>query len=88
MNLKIHADLAKKHKKEWLAFARHNGVILNKAKVDMERGDWITYVENETNITMRTAQKWMRIATGWALLPADNDFSIDEAYGYILDYYK
>ena len=86
--LSEHDELAVKHKREWLMFAKRNGAILNRVKASGEHESWLEFIEVETEYSVRTAQKYMAIARDWILLPTGHKFNIDEAYEYIQEYYK
>src|SRR4051812_18212064 len=55
-----------------LEFARQAGELLQQAKAQVPHGRWTAWIENNCQISLRTAQGYMRLARRWDELVGTN----------------
>ena len=57
--------------KDLFTSAFHAGGLLNKAKANMDHGEWSQWLKDNCQLTERTAQRYMRLAENRQMLEAE-----------------
>lgn len=56
--------LAQQHAETAIEHARRAGLLLLEAKAQLEHGNWLSWLEANTQVSARSAQRYMRVAQG------------------------
>lgn len=83
--INVEHGLAETAMHDSLMHARRAGEFLRQAKAKIQHGAWLSWLRANCKVTVRTAQRYMRLAENWDEIPDKPDLGLHSALSSLVD---